>query len=50
MKTVIVGLGIILFVANAHDIHDVEKDMTIESDSSGSVNISGVKGIVSRKN
>ena len=31
------------------DIHDVEKDVTIESDGSGSCNISGVKGGVFRR-
>lgn len=31
------------------DIHDVEKDVTIESDGSGSCNISGVKGNLFRR-
>ncbi len=46
----VAGSVIIKDGSGSIDIHDVEKDMTIESDSSGSVNISGVKGIVSRKN
>jgi len=46
----IAGSVIIKDGSGSIDIHDVEKDVTIESDSSGSINISGIKGIVSGKN
>ena len=45
----VVGNVLIKDGSGSMDIYDVEKDVTIESDGSGSCNISGVKGRVVRR-